>query len=216
MRPAWREDWATICRLDASSGYRISTRARWLSKSFRIATALGAIGPIGAELVAQHSPMRSARPPPVMSASPAMPLAGGSNQPAPGGTQRLGGRLFRGPRSRPGEGRRPPAPGGPETPKPTAAPAPAAVSRAGKSAMASTSWAAESRGVTSLTGHGCALPSPAAVRTRRWRRRSTPPTPAVVLGHQPRGRLARLGQRRHRLPGSVVLGRGTAWGGEVV
>ena len=59
-------------------------------------------------------------------------------------------------------------------------------------------WAPHRRHVQAVAGSP--LPPPAAVRVRRWRRRSTPP-PAVVLGHQPRSRLARLGQGGHRLPG---------------
>jgi hypothetical protein len=44
---------------------------------------------------------------------------------------------------------------------------------------------------------------------RRWSR-SAPP---AVLGHQPRGRIACLRQRRHRLPGSAaVCGGALHWG----
>src|SRR5674536_44179 len=57
------------------------------------------------------------------------------------------------------------------------------------------------------------LPPPPAVHARRRRSRSAPP---AVLGHQPRGRIACLRQRRHRPPGSAaVCGGALHWGESV-
>jgi hypothetical protein len=58
-----------------------------------------------------------------------------------------------------------------------------------------------------------ALPPPPTVHARRQWSRSAPP---AVLGHQPRGRIACLRQRRHRLPGSAaVCGGALHWGESV-